>query len=288
MNWDDLKIFLAVARSASLSQAAAELRVNQSTVSRRLSALETALGVSLVDRSGRARFLTGAGKDLLAQTLGVESGIDHIVTEFSGRDARLAGMLRITCTDALATHYLAPRLAEFTRRFPDVSLELVTVNQPLDLMRREADIALRVTTHPPGDAVGRRIGAFAMAAYCADIMPPSALPDDLDWIGWPGSHPTNDMIADTFPMARPRHRADSVFAAAEMVRLGMGASVFACYWADRMPGLRRIGKTLASDAALSLWMLTHPETRHAARVRAMLDYLYPVLKSDRGLFAGGA
>lgn len=284
MEWGDLKIFFAVADAPSLSAAARALGVNQSTVSRRLYALEQNLGVDLVSRGSRHTELTRAGQELLQRSRGIAEQFASIELNMSGMDARLSGTLRVACVDVLAARYLVPHLARFIQTYGDIETVLETATKPVDLARREADVAIRITNAPPEELIGRRMFDFAMAPYCAvDCETPV---DQIGWIGWPGNHPVNDLIEKNYPKGVIQHRSDSLYVINEMVQLGLGASVLACYWADCEPGLRRLDAVPLQQTGLGLWVLTHPQTQKAARVRRFVDYIYTVLAKDRDVFEG--
>jgi len=135
VDWDDLRVFLAVARSGSLAEAARGLSVSYSTVSRRLAALEAGLGARLFDRSGSAYELTRAGYEMLESAKRMEAEFEALAKSVRGRDARLVGRIRIATTDALATSFM-PELAEFSRRYPDIEIDLLsTPEQPLPGVR---------------------------------------------------------------------------------------------------------------------------------------------------------
>ena len=315
MKWDDLRFYLAIARAPSLAAAGRQLGVNQSTVSRRLAAMEAQLGTRLFER-GPGKSGTGgpvptaAGEDLLAMAEAVEALFTRIDCQVGGRDTRLVGRLRVTCVDMMVHRYLAPHLARFSALNPGIELTLLSPYQPLNLGRREADVAIRVTADPPETLIGRRLLDFAMAAYVAPALldrmpaapdptapdpaapdpaaPDPAAPDPaaIDWIGWESESYHRRIITTPYPRARTRHRVDSLLLAEALVREGLGASVLPCYWADSAPGLRRLYAAPTPDSGLGLWVLTHPDTRRTARVQAFTRFITQVFLADRALFEG--
>lgn len=290
MNWSDLPIFLAVARAGSFTAAAAALGVNQSTVSRRVSALERDLSARLFLREGDSRRLTPAGEELLARAEAMETGAADIERRVAGRDARLAGRLRLTCVEMMAARWLAPHLAAFMAAHPEIDLEVATAFQPLDL-GREADVAIRVSAEPPASLVGRRLFDFAFAAYAASgrrdelaAEPPERLP----WLGLTSDEYNRVALQARFPGARPRKATDGLFALAALCRAGAGPAALPCYWADRESGLARLWPEAFNPAGVGVWVMVHPDMRHMARARALRDFLTARLLADRALFAGGA
>lgn len=290
MDWDDLRFFLAIARAGSLTAAAHRLGVNQSTVSRRLAAMETHLGARLVDRGHDRQELTSAGYDLLETAQNVEAEIAQIDRQVVGRDSGLSGRLRVTCTDNFANRYLAPHFARFVAEHPDIDLDVITRYQHLSLARREADVAIRTTLNPPPTLVGRRPLRFAQAVYAApavvDALADEPDPAALDWIGWHSEAYNRLMITDHYPTAHIRHRTDSLLDMISLARAGLGVIVLGCFSGDPDPGLRRVYAQPITENKMDLWVLTHPDVRRAARVRAFTSFIAEQILADRDLFEG--
>lgn len=285
MNWDDLRYFLAVARSRSLSEAGRQLGVSQPTVSRRLVAMEARLGASLIQRTQAGHSLTSVGQEILASVEEVEEEISGIGRRVFGRDGSVAGMVTITCTQVMADSYLSQRLSRFAKDNPGIGLNLVCTLQQLSLTRRDADVALRVTSNPPEGLVGRRLCGVAVGVYCArDAQIPSL--EKAEWIGWQDDNYNRMLIATKFPGARIRHRTDDMQATAAMARAGLGVVALPCYVGDSDPGLRRVIDEPADHHIMDLWVLTHPDVRRAARVRAFTTYIANQIHLDRDLFEG--
>jgi len=285
MNWDDLRFFLAVAHSASLSQAGRRLGVSQPTVSRRLAAMEVRLGSSLFEMGPRGHALTAAGSDILETAEHVEEEIAGIGRRVYGHDGRISGSLRITCTDVMANCYLTGKLADFVAEHPGIDLNIICTLQHLSLTRREADVAVRVTGRPPETLVGRRLARVAVGVYAAAGAEPGMV-EGRDWIGWQDETYNRMLIAAKFPDARIRHRTDDMLAIAAMARAGLGLVVLPCYVGDPDPGLRRVVPEPAHEHNMDLWVLSHPDLRRAARVRAVTEFIGDCVSADRDLFEG--
>lgn len=290
MDWDDLRIFLAIARAGSLTAAGRKLGVNQSTVSRRLAAMERQLGARLVERGVDRHALTDAGREILETAQNVEAEIARIDRRVAGRDLGLSGRLRVTCTDNFANRYLAPHFARFVAEHPEIDLDVITRYQHLSLARREADVAVRTTLEPPPTLVGRRLLRFAMAAYAApgvvDALGGEPDPSELDWIGWTSEAYNRIMITDHYPTAHIRHHADSILDLISLLHAGLGVAVLGCFSADPDPELRRVYARPVTESAMDLWVLSHPEVRRAARVRAFTSFIADAILADRDLFEG--
>ncbi len=284
MNWDDLRFFLAVARSASLSEAGRRLGVSQPTVSRRLVAMGARLGVGLFERHGRGHALSAAGSDILETAEHVEEEITGIGRRIYGHDGRLSGSLRITCTDVMANLYLAGRLARFVAGHPGIDLSLNCTFHHLSLSRREADVAVRVTSRPPETLVGRRLTGVATGVYAA--AGDTRVVEGRDWIGWQDESYNRMLITGHYPNARIRHRIDDMLAMAAMARAGLGLVILPCYVADPDPGLRRLVPEPITEGMMDLWVLSHPDLRRAARVRAVTEFIAECVCADRALFEG--
>lgn len=288
-NWDDLRVFLAVARAGSLSGAARALGVNHSTVFRRVGAFEAELGARLFERLPSGYVLTPAGEEMREAAFRIEEQIAELDRRVSGQDLRLSGMIRITTVDMLALGVLPGHLAGFRAAYPGITLDVVVSNIALDLTRREADIALRVGNAPPEMLVGRRVGRIAFAAYCsADYR--ARRPDDNlaghDWIGFDAEHaPLSRRFAGFLPDARPVFRTNSIAAALGAVKAGVGLAPLPCAIADREPDLVRV-VPLPQEFTLDLWLLTHEDLRTTARIRAFLDFMAAALAADADLIEG--
>ena len=285
MIWDDLRFFLMVARSDSLSEAGRKLGVSQPTVSRRLASMEERMGVTLIQRTAAGHGLTAIGQEILASVEDVEEDIANIGRQVFGRDRTVAGTVTITCTQAMADSYLSGRLAQFVTNNPGININLICTLQHLSLTRRDADVAVRVTSNPPESLVGRRLCGIAVGVYGAKPGGPSSV-EEADWIGWQDDAYNRMLIAAKFPQARIRHRTDDMQATAAMARAGLGLVVLPCYVGDSDPGLRRMAAEPANDHIMDLWVLTHPDIRRAARVRAFTEYIANQILSDRDLFEG--
>jgi DNA-binding transcriptional LysR family regulator len=165
VNWDDLRLFLAVARSGSISGAARQLDLQHSTLSRRMRNLEQGLGVRLFDKVPSGYALTTAGESLLEAATRMEREVLLVDGVLSGTDLQLSGPLRVTAIDNMATTVLMPMFTGFSRQYPGVTLHLTVSNNDLSLAQREADVAIRPTNTPPETLIGKRVLTVASASY---------------------------------------------------------------------------------------------------------------------------
>jgi len=286
----DLATLLAIAREGTLAGAARRLRVNHSTVFRRLGAIEARLGTRLFERQDGSYVTTAAGEDLLRTAERVEAEVEALERRLSGQDLRLTGSLRLTAPDDLAEVMVMPALALFRERYPDITVELIVDNRMLNLTRREADVALRPTRRPPETLAGRRIAKVASAVYVAAQARPEPQPENARWIAWEegaGPPAAARWLAERTDRSAVAYRSNSLFNQASAARAGLGQALLPCFLGDGDMGLRRVTPPLP-ELDTELWLLTHPDLQRTARIRALLDLLYSNLRRQRDRLAGRA
>ena len=167
MNWDDLKLFLEVARTGSISGAAKQLDVQHSTVSRRLRKLEEKLGARLVERKNSGYELTPAGENIKQAAARMEAEVLHVDGAVLGKDATLVGPLKVTAINNMASTVLMPMFADFSRSYPLVDLHIIVSNLDSSLSQREADVAIRLTNTPTDTLIGKRLVTVASTIYAS-------------------------------------------------------------------------------------------------------------------------
>ncbi len=293
--WDDLRVFLAIARGGSLAAAARTLGVNHSTVFRRLNAFEAAVGVRLFDRQPEGYAVTAEGAEMLVRAARIEDEVLALDRELSGRDLRLEGTVRVTTPDTVALGLLPPHLARLRRAQPGIEIELAVSNQIYNLSKREADVAIRPAKAPEGAMVGRRLAGIAFAAYGArSYLGTAAAPKSPEELA---AHPRvgpDESLADTAaarwlrthaPDAAVACRCDSLMAQVHAVRAGVGLGLLPCFLADPDPALVRLPLP-APEMETGLWLLTHEDLRRTARIRAVLDFLAEALGGERDRLEG--
>jgi DNA-binding transcriptional LysR family regulator len=292
MDWDDLRFVLAVGRERTLSAAARSLGVNHTTVFRRIGQIETGLGVRLFERHRDGYTPTAAGEEAVALGERLEGQIDGLERQLCGRDTRPSGLLRVTTTDTLLMGALGAPLAAFCRDHPAIALEVTAANPLASLSKRDADVAIRPAAAPPETLVGRRLCAIASAVYGATAYLEAApATDDLGAHRWIAPDDSLAHLAGarwlrtTLPAVRPALRVNSLLAMAAAARAGVGLAALPCFLGDSAPELKRIGPPLDALAS-ELWLLTHRDLRHVARVRAFMDFMDRTLRPMRPLFEG--
>ncbi len=294
LNWDDMRIVLAVAESGTLTGAAARLRISHPTLSRRLRQIERRLGTRLFERTPTSLRLTAAGEDMRQLALHLRDDISALERRIGGRDAGPGGPVRLTAPDAVSEYLLPGILAEVCREHAELTIDLVVSNQVLSLAQRSADIALRITARPTETLRGRRVGTVAMAIYAARDLPiPEAMgtpPTGIPWVGFDAALACSGpgtWVAHNIPENDIRFRANTLPGAAQAVRSGIGCGLLPCFVGGSIPDLVRIGAPLPA-LSVPLWLLVHHEMARLPRIRRACDVLAAKLKETAPLLSGAA
>ncbi|WP_176473868.1 LysR family transcriptional regulator [Actibacterium ureilyticum] len=289
LDWNDLRFILETARQGGISGAARALGVNHATVARRITAAEAALGARLFDRLATGYIPTEAGQDAVRTAEEVERAQQQLDRRIGARDAGLKGPLTVTVPQLMIERILAPVLRDFTAAHPDIDLKIAATNDILNLSRREADVAIRLSNSPAPTLVGRRVLEQRAAVYATPGLiardPGGAAP--LDWIRfahWPG--PPAEIKAIR-PNLNVRLSVDDMLAAIGAARAGIGATRMACFLGETDPALQRV-PGLPDFPYVPVWVLTHPDLRHVPRIRAFVDFTVDRLRGLRPLFMGAA
>ncbi|OZI63433.1 LysR family transcriptional regulator [Bordetella genomosp. 11] len=275
MEWNDVRIFLAVARGGSFGEAARTLDVSHPTVGRRIKALEDEAQQPLFRRTKDGLVLTDAGDTVRALAESMEDSALSMERRLTGNDQRLEGILRISSADWFAGYVLAPVLVELTRRHPAVVPEVIASHRLLDLSRREADVAFRIVPFSEPDIVQRRLMRMTYGVY-ASAGTVQALQDDPASVGvilmnTAQSHfPDVAWVLERFPLSRRAFTSTNRSVQAQMCLRGMGIAVLPRSLGDAVSGLQRID-TPDQPPTRDIWVGYHHDLRHMDRLRAMLD-----------------
>lgn len=291
MNWDDARIFLAVAREGQLLAAARRLGVNHATVGRRLSALEASLGVRLVERRPAGCALTEEGERFAERAERIEAEWLDAQGAF-GPVGALSGRVRIGAPDGFGTAFLAPRFGPFLDLHPELSLELVPVSQAFSFARREADLAVTVDRPQEGRVVSRklvdyRLGLYASSAYLDRAGRPQTL-TDLARHRLVG--PVEDLVhsrsiayaADLRTEWTTRLAISSALGQTEAAVAGAGIAILHDFIAAGRAGLERV--LPAESVRRTYWLVMHETSRRIPRVKAVSDYVAEIVKAERHIF----
>lgn len=290
MDWDDLRLVLAVAQEGTLSGAARRLRVTHSTVFRRLGAIEKSLGVRLFERFRDGYSATPAGET--AAALAGRFADDFVALErrLSGQDLSPSGTVRIATSDTICAMVMRHAPALRTAH-PEIRLEITIANMMANLTRREADVAIRPVPEPPDTLIGRRIADIAHAVYGSSsrLAHGGKNLSDQEWVGLEDTLATTVIgrwMQANVPADRIALSVDSLLALRDAASAGMGVALLPCYLGDEDERLRRIRPGAVNDVRSALWLLTHGDLRRTARIRAVMDFLATALGSERAFLEG--
>jgi len=294
-HWDDLRYFLAIAREGSLASAGRALQVDATTVGRRLTVLEEELGTRLFDRMPAGFVLTEAGRNIRSAVEEMEAAVLAVERKASGDDTRLEGVVRVTMTEAFAVSTLLPRFAPFRERHPGIEVQFLTDYSALDLVRREADIAVRLTRPQEDTLVARKVGEIAIAPYAAEsYLARRGQPDPAsgfaghEVIGYADAAakwPEARWVGEVGTSARVAVRCNSLLSVVAAAAAGVGIGLMPCFMGDREPGLRRLMPPVPS-LQRDIWLVVHRDLQHNARVRAVLHFLAELIQRERPFIAG--
>lgn len=290
MNWDDLRIFLAVARCGSVSGAGQQLGVQHSTVSRRLRAMEARLGVRLVERTRSGYGLTSAGEDLKITGERVEKEILGAEDILLGQDKLLKGPLRVTVVNHIAYSLLMPMFASFSAQYPEVDLQIQSSNAYISMPHREADVALRVIRTPADSLIGKKVITFASAIYGSHdyLARLEKTREAPNWIGTECCNFHRTWTREVCPEGNHNFTIDDTGLAHIAIKQGVGLSFLPCFIGDADKDLARYERQNAASYQLDLWMLFHEDLRHTMRVRVFRDFIINAIEAKRDLLEGRA
>jgi molybdate transport repressor ModE-like protein len=286
-NWDDLRIFLAVARTGSISGAASLLGVQHSTISRRMRKMEQTLGARLVERKKAGYELTPAGENVKQAALRVETEVLGVDGAVLGKDSNLVGPLRVTAINNMASSVLMPMFSSFSRAYPRVDLHIAVSNIDSSLAQREADVAIRLTNTPTDTLIGKRMVTVASTIYGSRDYLETVREQRREpkWVG---------VECCEFHKSWTRHSrgeqghnfyCDDTLLTLAAIREGMGVSYLPCFMGDAEPLLERYREPDPSHN-LGLWILLHPDLRRTARVLAFRDHMISAVNEMKDLFEG--
>ena len=291
LDWDDVRFFLAVARGGSVRAGAEQLAVNHSTVLRRIAQLEQRLGALLFDRLPAGYRLTEAGDEVLRFAEQMATSSNLLEASVFGRDQGVRGRLRVTMTPMLSANLLMPDLAAFADRHPDVELDILSLDEPVNLTNRQADVAIRIvfadSALPLNLHALKGPEVFSGAYLSRDLLAGwrAGRAEQMRWIlkefdGIPSWAREGELRLGGVPF-----RTADAAAHIEAVRQGLGMTTLPCFVGDADPLLVRAPGTRAHKQA-TLWLLTQGETRRTKRIRLFTDFMATRLAAHADLLGG--
>ena len=285
-NWDDLRVFLTLAREGTLTTAAKALGVSHPTVARRVAALEKQIGARLFERLPDRFVPTSAGEELLGDTEAMEKAALSIDRRSAGLTDTVSGVVRLSAGEAMAA-LLARHLPELRERLAQIQFELIASHTLANLSRREADLLIREQVPDAAGLVARKLGRAAYAVYAAPSLA-SARGRPETWIGFDDDHtymPGQQWLQARLEGARPAVRGNNWLVLREATRAGAGLAVLPCYLGDPDPALKRVGGIIP-DVFADQWLLVHRDLRALPRVRAVMDAVVDLFQRERPLLEG--
>ena len=292
LNWDDIRVFLAVARAGRLQAAGRLLGLDHSTVARRMGSLEAAIGARLIDRSPRGIVLTHAGDVLRDHAERMEIEMIGASAAVGADTGTVAGSVRLATPEAFGTYLVAPNVHLLHARHPTIELELSPESRSVSLSRREADIAIGLTRPPRGRLVARRLIDYRLGLYAArDYLDQHAAIDTVEAVK---AHPLVWYIDELIDIPELRYfdqivsdaptvfRSSSIAAQQAAVANGLGLGVLHVFAAEQDSRLQRVLPEL--EVTRSYWLLMHADQQRLPRIRAVVDFLDDVVRINQHRF----
>lgn len=274
-NWDDLRFILALGRMPTFTAAARHLGVNESTVARRIARFESRINVRLFERQMGMLQPTDACAELILRAERVELEVQAAEGLLTGTNDRAAGSVRVTAVPIIANHILVPALPKLLNQNRELEIELIADDSNLNLINREADIAIRLA-RPKDDsrAIVKRVGQLTYATYSATALANKSIP----WITYDDSLsdlPQAKVMAGEMARAhntKPQLRVNDAEMLLQSVKKGLGKSMLPVHIGSRTHGIIRIGDE-AKTITREVWLLVHPDLCDITRIRVVMDWL---------------
>ena len=292
MNWDDVRLFLAVARTGQILAASKRLGVNHATLSRRISALETSIATRLLIRRTNGCELTAEGETFLAAAERMETEMLAAQSAVGRIDAAISGTVRIGAPDGFGVSFLAPRLGALTAQYPDLKIQLVPVPRSFSLSRREADIAITLERPTEGRLVSAKLTDYSLGLYVSkSYLKDKTAPPSIDEIK---EHRRIGYVEDLIYTASLNYtdeimrnwdasfEVSSAIGQTEAVRSGAGVGILHNYIARNDPDLIRILPDTTIQRAY--WTTWHESARELLRVKTVIEWLQYQVKLNRSIF----
>lgn len=279
-DWDLFRYVLALAECGTASAAAAQLRVNHTTVLRRITHYENRVGFKLFSRSRAGYAPTIEGEAIVTAARQMAERLDGLHRDLLGGEDNLQGTLSVTTTDTFAALVL-PHLKAFRDAHPSILVDLTITNARLNLFDRDADIGIRPAQLCPPNLVGQRVGTLGFALYTASQGPdPGIIAVGEGMTNAPSAETLADMEGREITM-----RCNSFPVMREAVAAGLGTALLPCNLGDSDVRLRRV-PTNSPLFETGLWIITHPDLQASRRVRAFIDFMAERLAQDAHLLDG--
>lgn len=292
MNWDDVRIFLAVARTGQILAASKRLGLNHATLSRRLTSLEAALKTRLFVRRTNGCELTAEGGIFLNAAERMETEMLAAQANLGHTDTAIAGTVRVGAPDGFGVSFLAPRMGRLIERHPELKIQLVPVPRSFSLSQREADIAITLERPEQGRLVSSKLTDYTLGLYASrDYLASHGRPGDVEALK---VHPRIGYVEDLIFTASLNFSGEvmrswdagfeisTAIGQTEAVRSGAGIGILHDYIARQYPELQRILPDISIRRAY--WTTYHETARDLVRVRSVVDFLQELVGAERHIF----
>ena len=281
-NWDDLRIFLAVAEASSFSAAAKRLRTTQPTISRRIENLERQLGVRLLDRLPSGVVLTIEGEAVLETAVSIENSLVETRRRVRGADQRLEGTVRISLSEGLATFWISPRLGQFQEAYPAISLDLHCSIKPADVLNLESDLSIRFRKPQEPDLIALKLGSlhavpwaslgyldrFGVPATPGELLHHRLLDHEYYHYLEPDCEPWVTLLRKA---QHRRHLTNSSTSLMSATQNSAGVALLPTYFCEFAEGI--VPLNLGLNTRSDIWLTYHSNVKNCARVRAAIDWV---------------
>lgn len=285
-NWDDYRLILAVYRGKTLRNAAQQLALNHSTVSRRLANLNQKYGADIFDLTPKGYALTASGKTLLTSAEKIEQLTLSDNRLKKTHQLELAGEINLSIPPAIGQYLLLEELHNFQQQHPEIILNMQTSYQLANLDKSEADVVIRVSNQPSEHLVGHRLFPIALSYYASAQYLSTRHETEYQWLTNIGARPA--WIENSpYPNASIAMRIEDLVLRHYAAAQGQGMTMGACYIADSIKGLRRIDKNMVFPHQ-DIWVLTHPDLRNVPRIKLLMTFLTNSLRMKEKLISGKA
>ncbi len=288
IDWDDIRYFLEVARSGNVTSAAKVLGVNHTTVSRRIRQLEDRHGVRLFERLSSGYEMTAAASAIYELALELEAKNQEVARQLFGQDSRLVGEITLTMPHDILDFCLMGAVAEFRSDHPQIQLNLLVAKGLKNLAAREADVAIRLTPQPPDYLIGKEITKLQHGVY---VNTKVDYPEKTPLVVWDDEKTLPEWAVGNFPNGEIALRVDDLYSMYAAVQAGIGIACMPCYMPDALASMQPKATIKRLPIALpmstwGIWVLSHVDLRHTARVRRCREFFIDRLERSKQLYAG--
>jgi DNA-binding transcriptional LysR family regulator len=295
-DWDNLRVFLALAEEGSLTGAARRLKVSHPTIARQIKALEDDLGARLFDRLPDRFQPTAAALELMQDVQAMERASQSIARRSAGLSGDHLGTVRVSVDETMAD-FITRHLRQLRDNHQCIEIEIAVAHISANLSKREADLLIRSRVPDLASLVGRTLGAFAFAVYATPALARRLAREgtarertmrDLPWVGFDEDHaymPGQEWQNRFLGNARPAVRNNNGVVLANAIRSGVGLGVLPCFLGDPDPGLERVSPIL-DEARVDQWLLVHQDLRQVPKVRIVMDALVELFRRTRDDYEG--